>query len=211
MARSKLVDAVWPTPEPEEALNPETLFASYHQGLQKIAGATSVAVTERLLEFAGYIFKEEDQRRGKIESKATTCIGATGILSALTIGLGSLVMENKLKGRNLAVSISLALFLVALLYLGRATILALKVFGRISRHTVGPDDLVPSDGETEGQYAKRLSERLLAYTIENYKINNRQLGVVWAAQTCLRNGILVLVAAGFLLGIRQFLRSLLAP
>ena len=180
---SKIAYALWPRPESENLLNPPAVFVQYYEGLTKLTETINSDVRSKLEEFTKTIFEDEEKRRESIEGKATKCLSSTGILATLTVGFSTVVVQGKLTNLDMFIGFAVVCFFVALVYLLRAALEALRVFGYIPRFCLGPDDIIPSETDTETGYSLSITKKLLRYTIENYKINNRQLEVAPAVWT----------------------------
>ena len=104
--------------------------------------------------------------------------------------------------------------MATLAYFLRSVIFALRVHGKVVRYVLGPDDVVPNSGGLESvpsSYQANISRQLLTYTIENYKINNRQSEVLSVSQLSLRNAIVCIAAAGILLVVEQSVSPSVQP
>jgi len=96
--------------------------------------------------------------------------------------------------------LTLVAYAGALIYFLGSIIAALRVLGKSKRNCIGPDDL-PPESRNKGQYLLHLSEKYLQYTIENYKLNNIQLSIVYFSQECFRNAVILLITCGLLIGL----------
>ena len=185
----------------EETLNPPKIFNKYYVVLKELKNVEERGIIFKLFEISKYIFDEEEKRCIAIEQKATISLSAIGILVAIIVGFASAFLGNKLELNNVLDIIILCLYFAGLVYLLRATTVALGIVSRVKRYIVGPDDLLPN-AKDEALYLLQLSEKYIKYTIENYKIDNRQLDSVWVSQICLRNGIFSIAMGGLLIGVR---------
>jgi hypothetical protein len=57
-------------------------------------------------------------------------------------------------------------------------------------------------------YDRRLACKIMTYTVDNYKVNNRELDALFVAQRAFRNAILCIVLSGTVAGIVIFSNTL---
>lgn len=192
---------IWPTQKKEEDLNPENIFEKYSNSLKDIEGQDNVTLSSKLFELSKYLFDGQAERRNVIENRATSYFNATALLSGIIIILATLSLEGRGVPNNLLIYIILFSLFLALLFLVRAIVIALGIFGEIKTYCLGPDDLIPINSESKEAYMKRVSVRYLKYTIENYKINNRLNSKAITVHACIRNAIILLATIGILLAL----------
>ena len=186
---------LWPHPQPEEELNPPAIFLTYANALPRMRAVLDGALRSRLFDLAGQLYRSEMERRRHTEARSTATLTAAGITFALAGGLLGLFGKELMTVMTPWKVAIVACHSVALVYLVGALMAALRVYGRSPIHIVDPVDLAPIDGETDTAYVERYSCRLIEYTIENYKENNRILQSVSTSQTRLQYAIGLLFVA----------------
>lgn len=190
---------LWPRTADEESINPPKIFQDYHVKLDEFKKTKNITYDKEILEYSKYLFDEEENRRYNTEKKATYSLNAIGISTALIVGLATLVFEGKFYGKGIFSYLMLLCYLISIVFLVRASMLSLKVFGDIKRNYLGPDDILINNLTNESHYRNLLIEKLIKYTIENYKVNNRVLSIVHTAQACFRNAIFIIGLFGVIL------------
>ena len=185
----------------DDILNPHNLFKKYIESYNLIAKSENTRHGPRILEISKYLFDEEENRRKRIDTTASNFLSIIAVVAALIIAMAGLIFN---KGINLDDSISfltLILYFISLIYLFCAYINSLSIFGIVPRYYPDPNDLVPNNSESENQFSLRIGVTFLYYTVENYKINNRQQHKIHNSRVLIRNAIVALLMAGILLGI----------
>lgn len=189
---------VWPHDQPEADLNPDTVFDAYQRTVEDLETQGPSNESETLFGMSKYIFETENDRRASIDARASVLIGASGITGTVVAGIGGGLLSELAGDLSAGRIIVLALYLATLLYLVSAIIAALSVHGPMVRHTIGPDDLHTMSGVNRN-FQHRLSLQLISYTIENYKVNNRQMVALAVAQSRFRNAVITIILAGLIL------------
>jgi hypothetical protein len=162
--------------------------------VDKFHSSIPVASEDDFFIAARMLFEEENKRRNTVEDRATTVLSAAGVTGTLIGAVGGNVLRSATGNWSYVV---LVLYVIALLYLVMAAVNALSVQRRVPRHTLGPLELLPNEAEVS--YKRHLAEELISLTIENYKVNNRFVEALVAAQGDLRNGLIVVVLGGLFL------------
>lgn len=200
---NNLIKFICPACESGETLNPDRVFQKYYAAIANLGGVQEETVLQELYNNCQDIYKGEEQRRLNIAQKAIISLSATGISSAIIVGLASLILNDKLRIDGITSILTLVAYAGALIYFLGSIIAALRVLGKSKRNCIGPDDL-PPESRNKGQYLLHLSKKCLEYTIENYKLNNIQLSIVYFSQECFRNAVILLIMCGLLIGSRGF-------
>jgi hypothetical protein len=186
----------WPRAPEEDEFNPGSIFETYKRVLADLGAEQHPVKDTELLQVTRQLFEDEAQRRESIDARAGLLFGATGISGSLIVGVapGLLRIVPHATVAPLSYEI-LACYLPALVFFGRTIVNAIRVQGSIRGYTLGPDDLLPSEN-AEISYERSLALKTLWYTIENYKVNNRQLQLLLVAQQCFRNAVILVLLAG---------------
>jgi hypothetical protein len=194
-----LLEQLWPMEEPIAQLNPPDIFARYQSVVSQVSSDTSPDVAPVLLDACQGLYEAEEKRRAALDAKATVYISTSGVASAFALGLFPAFLQTDISSSPLSI-FALVLYGVSIVYFTRSVIRALRVHGKVVRYCVGPDDLLPQRYAPSAFYQRHLATRFLAYTIENYKINNKQTDSLSVGQRSLRNAVLVfLVVASIIL------------
>lgn len=205
---SKLFQILWPHCLNEEELNPIKLFDEYVNACDGLGDNMDVALGSRFLENSKYIFVEEEERRDRLERTATTILSSTAIVVVLIVAMSKFVFGDKILEKTLLISIfSIASYGISLIYFFMAFIYALRVFASVSRHYLGPIDIAPQSKENVAPFSIRIGKKFLECTIENYKINNREMNKTHVARSMLRNAIVTLLLSGVLIYVQLILGS----
>ncbi len=191
---------LWPRKENDETLNPKNIFDEYSQSCKLIEDDKNANLGSRILELSKYLFEDEENRRNRIESNASSFLNTIAVVAALIVGMAGFILKRGINFSELYSVFTLILYFISLIYLFCAYISTLSIFSEIHRYYLGPTDLVPKNSETENQFSLRLGEKFLSYTIENYKVNNRVLNKIHTSRILIRNSIVALLIAGLLIG-----------
>ena len=195
---------LWPSPQPEEEVNPPAIFLTYENALSRIRAVHDGAFRSTLFDLAGQLYRSELERRRHTEARSSAILTAAGIAVALAGGLLGLF------GKELATMtmpwnlIVLCLFVVASVYQLGALIAILRVYGPAPISIMDPVDLAPIEDETDLAYRERYSCRSIEYTIQNYKENNRVLQSLFASRDRLRNAIFLFAGVLLFVAVRLF-------
>jgi hypothetical protein len=186
----------WPRAQEEDEINPGGVFQIYERVLADLeTGQLPVNDTE-LLRVTRQLFEDEAQRRASIDARAGLLFGATGISGSLIVGVAPGLLRSVPHAAVAPLSYAiLACYVAALVLFGRTIVNAIRVQGFIIRFTLGPNDLLPSQNAATS-YERSLALKTLGFTIENYKVNNRQLELLVVAQHCFRNAVILVLLAG---------------
>jgi hypothetical protein len=195
---SCLMDEIVPNYGKEADHNPVTVFEKYEQAVQAIEGSAPTADDPKLLDLSSKLFEIDAERYAWINSRATTLLGAISLAAALVTGVGFTTLKD-IASVPLPVSIAIvSTYVLALVYLCVTTIICFRIQGPVIRVTPDPSDVVPAASMTPSRYHRDVAVVMLRYTIENYRISNRVAGMLWVAQKCFRNAVVVLVIGGLL-------------
>ena len=194
---NKLLDALWPTAQPESDLNPPAVFQKYYDALSRMSSFKSPENNARLLEFSRYLYEDQERRWQNILARANPTVTAAGLGFALFGGLATQFENGSAKRSSVADVAIVVLMLLAIAFLLGALIDALRVYGPAYRHGLDPTDLIQSD-RLENVYFLTLSRSLLQYATENFKSHNRGLALVSSSQRRLRNGFVLLTLVAVL-------------
>lgn len=198
MYLNKIWHHVWPKPEQESLINPDNVFKPYFDALDMLFPDNPHPDDEKLYKVCRQLFDSESDRRTSIDNRAGVLMPATGIIVALVAGIGLAILKEYQSLSYQTIISIMATYIMSLLYMFATIYRILKIHGSVSRYTLGPDDVVPSAVSSNGNrqisvLERHVARKLLWYTIKNYKINNRQMASLVAAQNSLRNSIIVLV------------------
>lgn len=193
MLLSQLIRSIWPVPPSESELNPPDVFEKYEKSLNAIRAWQGPADSSIIAELSRELFDQTEDRRDHIDRRANSIVTISGISLALLGGLSKLLGD---ASSNLSPWVLVAVLVggfLTLTYLLGAMVVAMRVFVRIVRATLDPDDLVPSQDDSDDTYSFRVGVRRIQYTIDNYRANNKAVGFVFAAQRRLQYGLILLV------------------
>jgi hypothetical protein len=206
-----ILDEVVPRITPEAQLNPAAEFDAYTRAVTAIAAAPVTDDDPKLLDLSLKLFDNDASRRASIDSRAGAMMSAISLAATLVTGVGFTAFKDTSglsKGTFWAMFVT---FVLALLYLTITTVLIFQIQGRIFRSTPDPRDLPTPPPATPSPYSRGMAVRILRYTIDNYKINNRVVNRLWIAQKCFRNALLVLVFGGIVTTVFMVLASPAPP
>jgi hypothetical protein len=193
---SRLTDEIVPHYPQEADLNPANVFEKYEQAVRAIEGSARTVDDPRLLDLSIKLFEIDAGRYAWINSRATTLLGAISLAAALVTGVGFTTLKDT-ASPPLPVFITIvSTYVLALVYLCATSIICFRIQGAIVRVTPDPSDIVPPPSMTPSSYYRNVAVVMLRYTIENYRIGNRVAGMLWVAQKCFRNALIVLVIGG---------------
>ena len=200
----------------EAELNPADVFAAYTSAIDLIEGKPPTEDDPKLLDMSLKLFDNDGARRATIDTRAGTMMSAITLAATLVTGFGFTAFKDTSTLSGDAFWAMFVTLVVPLLYLTATVWLLFRIQGPVLRETPDPKDLLTQAEQAElagqaaqaahaahaGQadppspYQRRLAVRMLRYTINNYRINNRVLSKLWMAQTCFRNALVVLVFGG---------------
>jgi hypothetical protein len=177
----------------EATTNPPAVFALYEAAAARVEDVSG-DLLEELLNHASSLFEKEEDRQKSSEDRAGNLIAAAGVVAPLLIGVGALLSADD--GWNWHDILVALMYLIPLAYLSVCTARALDVQRSKTRHTLGPDELIP-DRETKLDDLRRtLISTLIHHTSENYKVNNRQMLALNRAQVFFRNAVVSAILTG---------------
>lgn len=190
----------WKYPPALEAQD-QSYFDGYNKAIDKIANSPKPDgnYSSAVLAASQRIYDGEASRRESINTRCGAVLSTGGILGALFVAAGQLGLTLK-KGTFGGVGwLLLAVFLIALLYLGVSITMALAVQGSEQGNVVDPGNISTGDHQQDiDVYNIQLARQYLKYTVLNYQVNNRLKFQLHSAQRYLRNGIIAIIIAGML-------------
>lgn len=215
MCLDRVRNALWPGLMAPTEINRDIVFQPYVDTLASLDPDHPSALDKELLDLAQKLFDETSARRTAIESDASSILAANSIVvSLIAIGFGSLKDLAQSADIRLVLGIYL-IFVLALVYLGRAIYYAMRIgVGITFRSTLGPDDIAPLppvEQNCVSPYHRQIARKLIAYTIDNYKANNILRANLRVAQESLRHGIMVIVIGGIVIAFYSGASLLLHP
>jgi hypothetical protein len=145
------------------------------------------------------MYDEEASRRESINTRCSAVLSTGGILGALFVAAGQLGLAQHKGSFGIATWLLLAVFIIALVYLGFSIGIALVVQGSQKGNVMDPTDISPGGySQDVDDYNITLAKRNLTYTVLNYAVNNLLKFQLNSAQRNLRNGIIAIIVAGIL-------------
>jgi hypothetical protein len=219
-----LCQFLWPRRRASTELNPDRHFGGYSADINAMANDPPSSDDQKLLAQSWKLFDNEAGRRNSIDTRAAAIMSALGLAATLVTGVGFTVLKDT-SVPPAARWIILLFYILSLGYLVRTMLLLFQVHGDVPRYTPDPSDLLTATADLrptpqalqttpEGNigilsaYDRRLACKIMAYTVENYKINNVQQETLFVAQKALRNAILAVVLGGTVAGIMIFWHTL---
>lgn len=167
----------------------------------------------RLLEISKDICEAEDKRLSTVEAKATTILGATGLIVVLIANFGkSLFFENSHNNsdKDFAVYLFSVVFAVSIIYFFRAVYFALKAISRRGYHRIGPSELISNfKYDNKWTYDTRIAAFILEKTQKNFSIVNEKVDYMVMSQEYFKRGILIILFVAIILSLKPFLPFLL--
>jgi hypothetical protein len=133
--------------------------------------------------------EDEDARLSSVDSRAGQLLAAAGITATLvTTAVNQKGLSPVASGRLWLI----VAYCVSLVYFVRCILLALRVHGARRRFVVGPDDLsvVTSD------FQRHIAVLQLKALLGNYQTDNVKAELLYTAQRCFRNAIIVVGFGG---------------
>jgi hypothetical protein len=187
---------VIPWPTAKQTLNNPNVFNPYTTAVNAIEQTAPSADDPKLLDLSLKLFDNDASRRTSIDSRAGTMMSAITLAATLVTGVGFTTLKDT-TGLSSAVFWAIFVtFLLTLLYLTITTVLLFWIEGEIPRYTPDPRDVQKSQPANPSTYSRDVAVKVLRYTIDNYKVNNRVMDRLEIAQKCFRNALLVLVTGG---------------
>lgn len=208
----KLLSEIWPGTEPENETNPPEVFASYERRLAAFAARRAASVDDAVSDLAQELFDRDVARRDSIFSRAQAILPAIGIGAALVSSIGFTLLTKQSDFGSLpraAQTAVMVCYVGALVFLLRSGVLALRLHGKQTTQTLGPDDIIP--GRLYGdarEYKREITLARLAAVIANYRGTNRRMEFLSAAQRNIRNAALAIVLAGIVPALLWIMRAI---
>jgi hypothetical protein len=201
-----LWDLLWPRRSDPAAINPAHLFAFYENAIYDMERVAPSTDDPTLLTQSWKIFDNDAGRRSSIDSRAGAIMPAISLAATLSTGVGFTVLKDTTIPLD-ARWVILATFVLALVYLVRTMFLVFVIEGKVFRNTPDPSDLstpIAAPG-TLSPYERKLSCKIMRYTVDNYQINNIQSDTLFVAQQTFRNAIITIAIGGIVAGVIIFL------
>jgi hypothetical protein len=195
---ASLIEEIVPRYPKDADSNPKNVFEKYEKAVQAIEGSAPTADDPKLLDLSIKLFDMDAERYAWINSRATTMLGAISLAAALVTGVGFTTLKDTASLSFPVVITIVSTYALALVYLCTTSIICFRIQGPVVRMTPDPSDLVPPASTTPSSYYRHLALVMLRYTIGNWRIGNRVVGMLWVAQKCFRNALVVLVIGGLI-------------
>lgn len=176
-------------------------FDGYNRAIDEIANSPSQQgnYSPAVLAASQRVYDGESSRRESINNRCGSVLSTGGILGALFVAAGQLGLTLKKGSFGAANWLQLAVFLIALVYLGISIAMALAVQGSEQGNVVDPGNIGTGANQPNiDVYNIQLAREYLSYTVLNYEVNNRLKFQLHSAQRYLRNGIMAIIIAGML-------------
>ena len=151
---------------------------------------------EEIYALAKAVAKAEEERNDTITRKTTAVFGATGIISAVVLGLGRFILLDVLPSRPTLVAVISMIYVATLLYLARAVHFSLKALKKAPFWVVSAKDICIGQDKPKADYLKSVAGTLLEYTERNYRVTNDRVDSFEMARKYLRLALWALVAIG---------------
>lgn len=195
---TRLLNLIWPTTASETEINPSTVFAIYDQALEKLRRGRPTSDDPKLLDLSWQLFDKEAARRSSIDARAGILMAAPALAASLIVGVGFTTLKGLVTSTDAQTVVILVTYVLVLLYLFRTMFLVLKILGAVTRSTLGPDDVLPpaTAAGAVSDYSRRVSAKIIGYTIDNYRADNVQMDRLSVAQMSFRNAIAVIIIGG---------------
>jgi hypothetical protein len=199
------VRALWPSAPAEHVLNPPAVFAVYERVLDETRRRPRGADDPKFLDLSQQLFERETARRTSTEGRAALLMPATALAATLISSIGFPTIKEFSATPTVTRGMILIVYAIVLIYLARTTYhTILCLYGPARRYTVGPDDIVPPTmTSTISPYHRSLALKSLGYTIQNYKVNNRQWAQLQLAVQCFRNAVFVIIFGAIAIAIES--------
>jgi len=155
------------------------------------------------LEYCNALLEREGDRSDKIESKAFTLIGITGIATAFITGFAGLLLDREKVALIPVLLVAAALYVLVVLALMFTIYLAVKVVmvGDYLITYPSANDIFELS-EASLQYVRRERAASLIYSFaQNHQVVNRKVTYLGGAQLWFRNSVVLLLALTLLLAL----------
>jgi len=192
-----LRDKIWPVME-DEAEDPQKVEVNWiSNGIKGIEDKNKI---NEIYNLAHEIYKAEHERYEGITRKTISIFGATGIISAIVLGLGRFIFMDVSKSSTIIVIIMAILFIIILLYLSRAIHFCLKTMETTTFWIISPREICITNLNNVSEYLKTLSIIILEYTERNYRVTNQKIDKYVLAYEYYKLAIYTLVLLGVFIG-----------
>jgi len=183
-----------------------TTFSEVRDKLGELQGEEKL---NDAIEYCARLLKREEDRSDKVESKAFTLIGITGIATGFIIGFAGLLLDQEKITSVAMLTIAAVLYILVVVSLMWTIFLAVKVV------TVGDYQFTyPSANDifrlsdTSLQDVKHERAVSLFYSfVHNHQMVNRKATYLGGAQLWFRNSIILLLVLTLLLAVHTLFRS----
>ena len=177
--------------------------------LERMKGVWDPDVVEDLYSIAQKHLDEEAARTGKLDAKATTLLGATGLLTTIAFSFGPAVFFGQpghLHGVVGAIIFVLFLLLIAYGVLAAnyavSSLRTRETFVVSSEETLLREDaLAYAQAWGRAAYRKYLIAHMLPIAAKNKDINDEKASLVGSAQDCLKMFLRIAVALSLLIAV----------
>jgi hypothetical protein len=188
-----VVDAVWPTFEDEPTSQPPDL-PEVGSGL---ASEGAAELPDGLSNELAVRFKEEEDRRARVEAKASALLAAIGL--AVTLGSNMLFAAFRADFASGAVKyaaiVALIFAVIGLTYLSQGARYALLALSRTAYAAIGPEELLQPDVVRDAASLRRYVVNSYAKSaVKNRAATNRKVDDVHLAQLFVRNALVAFLA-----------------
>lgn len=158
----------------------------------------------RLLEISKDINKAEDERIKTVEAKATTILGATGLIITLILNFSKELFLRY--PQNICSYFISAFFVITILYFFQAVSFALKAVSRKGYHQISPNEVI-SNFKSDNNYTfdTRIAAFILEKTQNNYAIVDEKVDYMVMSQEYFRRGLYVILFIAIILYLKPFL------
>ncbi len=188
-----LKPTLWPSPEGEHE-QPERVPVCWIS--EKLQQEVDPGKIESMYNLANMIAAAERERLETASRKTFTLFGATGILSAIALGLGKLLLSDMTCTPTAVVAIICVMYAIILTYFFRAAYFCLLVMDVARFYVIGPKDVCDVQEKTNAEYLKTMTVRLLEHTERNYRVTNQKIDNFATARECFQLGIFMLLVLG---------------
>ena len=173
---------------------PESPFPSRSEIEAKFSTLTDKKL-EDALEFCSALVKREDNRADKVESKAVTLIGITGIATAFITGFASLLLDRSKISIGLFLTLAALLYIVVVLSFLFTIFLAMTVIKTLDYQFGYPDpkDILGLADSSLDTIKRNRAIDLFCSFARNSQLVNRKGTYLGGAQLWFRNSMALLV------------------
>lgn len=175
----RLRECLWPMLEPKRKRKQDR--KSFRIDDNPSFEYTKENMQYKILEYALDYYKQEDDRRKEVETKASLFIGVISVAFSLFLGIFSIAEKknfNSFTGFELI--ITLVCFTTLLTYMLRSAWFAVKALERQKYHVVSVEDFFIQSSEEH--YYKQLIEKIVSVTNSNSEKINEKVDYMVLAQ-----------------------------